>query len=81
MLHDAIQSLRPNKGFAMYGDDPSTIIWEDESVTTPTKSEIAAALKSFEDKKIADEAARKVAKQAVLDKLGLTAEELASALS
>ncbi len=81
MLHEAIQYLRPNKGFVMYGNDPSTIIWDDESVLTPTKTEIDAAIKSLEDKKIADEAARKVAKQAVLDKLGLTAEELESALS
>jgi hypothetical protein len=81
MLHDAIQSLRPDKGFTMYNDDPDTIIWEDQSVVTPTKAEIAAAVKFLEAEKIADEAARKAAKQAVLDKLGLTAEELASALS
>jgi hypothetical protein len=81
MLHDAIQSLRPGIGFAMYGDDPSTIIWEVESVITPTQSEIDAAVKSMEAKKIADEKAKESAKKMVLEKLGLSADEAALLLS
>jgi hypothetical protein len=81
MLHDAIQSLRPNKGFTMYGDDPATIVWEDQTVTTPTKSEIAAAVKSLEAQKITDQTAKATAKAALLSKLGITAEEAILLLS
>jgi hypothetical protein len=77
MLHDAIQSLRPDKGFTMTNDDPSTIIWQDESVITPTQSEIDAAVKSMQSKKIADEKAKEAARKTVLEKLGLSADEAA----
>jgi hypothetical protein len=81
MLHDAIQSLRPNKGFTMYGDNPDTIIWEDESVTTPTKSEIDLALKNLEDQKILDATNKAQAKALLLDRLGITEDEAKLLLS
>jgi hypothetical protein len=77
MLHEAIQYLRPNKGFVMYGNDPSTIIWDDESVTTPTKAQIEAALKNLENNKIEAETSKAQAKAALLERLGITAEEAA----
>ena len=79
--HDAVQSLRPNIGFSMVGDDPKTIIWDIADTTTPTNAEIAAALKSLETKKIADQAETEKAKAALLSKLGITADEAALLLS
>ena len=81
MLHDVIQSLRPDKGFTMYDDNPDTIIWEDESVTTPTKSEIDLALKNLEDQKILDATNKAQAKALLLDRLGITEDEAKLLLS
>lgn len=81
MLHEAIQSLRPNKGFTMYEDDPSTIIWEDKKVITPTQSEIDAAVLAVEENKAAEQVAKAAMKSEVLAKLGITADELAAALA
>jgi hypothetical protein len=75
--HDAIQSLRPNIGFSMQGDDPLTIIWDIPNTTTPTDVEIAAALKSLEAKRIKDAADKAIAKKALLERLGITADEAA----
>ncbi len=79
--HDAIQSLRPNIGFSMIGDDPKTIIWDIPDTTTPTNAEIAAALKSLEAKKITEQSEKETAKAALLDRLGITADEAALLLS
>lgn len=80
MLHEAIQSLRPNKGFVMYGDDPKTIIWEDDSVITPTQAQINAAIKTLETQKLNEEKAKQETKNAILAKLGLTVDEVAALL-
>ena len=41
----AIQYLRPNAEFVMTDDDPTTIIWHTEGVTTPTAKQIKDAIK------------------------------------
>lgn len=79
--HEAIQSLRPGKGFYMQGDDRETVVWDDNSVTTPTQQEIEAAFGALQAKKIADELSKEQTRQVILEKLGLSAEELALVIS
>lgn len=81
MIHEAIQSLRPGKGFVMYNDDPTTIIWDDSKVTTPTKAEIDQAVIAYEQKLKTEENAVIAQKEAILAKLGITAEEVATLLA
>lgn len=75
MLHDAIQSLRPNKGFVMYNDDPSTIIWDDPKVKTPSQDEIDSALEALTNKLATEAAELAIAKEAILNRIGITEEE------
>jgi hypothetical protein len=74
----AIQSLFPNAEFTMTDDDPQTIIWHTEGLTTPTQQEINAEIKRLEEAEAADIVARADAKASALSKLqalGLTEEE------
>jgi hypothetical protein len=78
MNSKAIQSLRPNAEFTMTDDDPQTVIWHTEGVTTPTQQEINAEIKRLEEAEAADIVARADAKASALSKLqalGLTEEE------
>jgi len=77
----AIQSLRPNTEFVMTDDDPQTIIWHTEGVTTPTLEEIDAEITRLEEVEAATIAAKAAAKATALSKLqalGLTGEEVAA---
>jgi hypothetical protein len=78
-LHDAIQSLRPNIGFVMVGDNPSTIVWDIEGTTTPTAAQIKTAFDALTAQRAAEEAAKEAARISRREKLlalGLTEEEL-----
>ena len=74
-LIGAIRSLRPTAEFSFVGDDYSTIKWDILEGKAPTKTEIdkeIAKIKSDEAKAIE---AKQAARQAILEKLGLTADE------
>ena len=74
----AIQYLRPNAEFTMTNDDPSTIIWHTESVTTPTAKQIKDAIKAMEARELAEKEAKEAAKAsaiAKLEALGLNLDE------
>jgi hypothetical protein len=76
-LFRAIQSLRPDTEFTMYGDDIKDIVWHTEGVTTPTQEEIDAKITEID----AEIEAKANARQSALSKLaalGLTADEIAS---
>lgn len=81
MIHEAIQSLRPNKGFVMYDDNPETIIWDDPQVVTPSQKEIDAAIIAYQEKLKQEAQAIADKKQAILEKLGLTADEVSALLA
>lgn len=81
MIHEAIQSLRPNCGFVMYDNNPATIIWDDSNVTTPTKDEIDAAIIALNKKQNQEAQELNDKKQTILAKLGLTADEVAALLA
>ena len=74
----AIQFLRPNAEFVMTDDDPSTIVWHTEGVTTPTAKQIKDAIKSMEAQELVDKEAKEAAKAsaiAKLEALGLNLDE------
>jgi hypothetical protein len=74
----AIQYLRPDAEFVMTDDDPSTIVWHSEGVTTPTAKQIKDAIKAMEAEEatlIATKAAAKASAIAKLEALGLNLDE------
>jgi hypothetical protein len=74
----AIQYLRPDAEFIMTDDDPSTIVWHTEGVTTPTAKQIKDAIKAMEAEEatlIAAKAAAKASAIAKLEALGLNLDE------
>jgi glucuronate isomerase len=74
----AIQYLRPDAEFVMTDDDPSTIVWHTEGVTTPTAKQIKDAIKAMETEDatfIATKAAAKASAIAKLEALGLNLDE------
>jgi hypothetical protein len=76
-LVKAIQSLKPNAEFSFTENDYSTIQWHVLDGDAPTESEIEAEIvkiKNDEDLQIKSNAD---AKAALLDRLGITAEEAA----
>lgn len=75
-LTRAIQSLRPSSEFTFQNDDYSTIEWHVLEGKAPTQAQIDAEIlkiKAAEDVATADKA---LAKAAVLERLGLTEEEV-----
>ena len=77
MLVQALLSLRPNTEFVITDNDIKTIVWHTEGVTTPTKKQIEDEIKRLE----AIEAEKPAAKAALLERLGITAEEASLLLS
>jgi hypothetical protein len=74
----AIRYLRPDAEFIMTDDDPSTIVWHTEGVTTPTAKQIKDAIKAMEAEEatlIAAKAAAKASAIAKLEALGLNLDE------
>jgi len=76
-LAQAIKSLRPTAEFSFVEEDYSSIKWDILEGSAPTKAEIDAEIERIknEDIQIASDAA--VAKAALLERLGITAEEAA----
>jgi hypothetical protein len=75
---NAILHIRPNAEFILRGDE---IEWLDESQTQPTDKEIEAGWLAYQAAEKAKAEAKATAKAALLDKLGITAEEAQLLLS
>lgn len=67
----AVASLRPNVEWTMNGDDVENIIWHTANVEPLTTAEVKAEIKRLEKL----ESSKASAKSALLDRLGITAEE------
>jgi hypothetical protein len=76
-LIKAIQSLKPSAEFSFTNDDYSTIKWDVLEGDAPTQSEIDAAIEQVKANEIAEAEAKATARQEILDRLGLTADEAA----
>jgi hypothetical protein len=80
-LVKAIRKLKPNSEFSYSDDDYSTIKWDVLDGDAPTQKEIDAAIKEVKADEIADAQAKATQRQAILDRLGITAEEAQLLLS
>lgn len=71
----AIRKLRPNSEFSFQNNDYSTIKWDVLKGDAPTQAEVDAAIEQVKADEIVLAKAKAEAKAALLDRLGITAEE------
>ena len=74
--HEVLQMLCPEVGWVIYGNDYDLINWFDKSPAI-TKEEFEAGFAQIDAWKAQQDAEKASARQALLDKLGITAEEAA----
>ena len=79
-LVKAIKKLKPNAEFSFIENDYSTIKWDVLEGEAPTQAEIDAAIKQIKIDEITEAEAKEVQRQAILDRLGLTVDELKTIL-
>lgn len=80
-LAKAIRKLKPNSEFSFQEDDYSTVKWDVLDGDAPTQKEIDAAIKEVKADEIVQAKTKADAKAALLDRLGITAEEAVLLLS
>lgn len=80
-LTRAILSLRQGSQFAIQNDDYATIVWYELEGTAPTAKEIEEEIKRLKAADVTAEADRAAAKAALLERLGITADEAALLLA
>ena len=80
-LSRAIRKLKPTAEFSFTDDDYSTVQWDILDGQAPTQKEIDAAIKEVKADEAQAEATKATAKAALLNKLGITAEEAVLLLS
>jgi hypothetical protein len=79
-LSNAIKNLKPTAEFSYQENDYSTINWIVLDGDAPTKKQIDDEIKKIKAAEIADAKAKETAKAAILDRIGLTADELKTIL-
>jgi len=79
-LVKAIRLLRPTAQFSFTDNDYSTIKWDDLEGQAPTQKEIDEALKQIIANQKVEAETKEASKQAILDRIGLTADELKTIL-
>lgn len=72
---DVISFLCPNVEFAMSGDDFDSVLWVNLDKAPITKKQYQDGFAKYETWKTKNDADKESAKQAILDRLGLTADE------
>jgi post-segregation antitoxin (ccd killing protein) len=81
MEHDylflAIKSLKPDAEFTYSAQDYSTIQWDVLDGDAPTQAAIDAEITKIKADEIKNAAAKIAARAALLDRLGITADEAA----
>jgi hypothetical protein len=78
-LFKAIRYLKPTAEFSFIGNDYSTIKWDVLEGDAPTQAEVDAAVEVIKQKELqaeAEAAAKKLAAEAKLTALGLTADDI-----
>jgi hypothetical protein len=80
-LTKAIFNLKPNSQFSYFDNDYSTIKWDILDGEPPTKKQIDDEIKKIKATEISEAQLKVTAKSALLDKLGITAEEAQLLLS
>ena len=74
-LSKAIHLLKPNSQFSFIDNDYSTIKWDVLEGKAPTQSEIDDAIEQVKADEITQAQAKAQAKAALLERLGITADE------
>ena len=74
----SIKYIRPNAQFALRGDE---LEWLDTDQNKPTQAEIEAGWVAYQAKSQNDKTQLEAQKEALLDRLGITAEEAKLLLS
>jgi len=74
-LDKIIRHLRPSAEFVIYGDTLEGLEFIDQSITKPTQAEVDAAWTTIQEAENEAAAEQAVARQALLDRLGITADE------
>jgi len=72
---DAIFYLAPNAEFSFIEADLSTLVWDSKDIEQPTDAAIIAAIPVAKTAIEAEAKASAAAKSALLDRLGITAQE------
>jgi len=80
-LLKAIRKLKPDSEFSFIENDYSTIEWHILEGEAPTQAEIDAAIKQVKADEAQSEATKAAEKAALLDRLGITADEAKLLLS
>jgi hypothetical protein len=80
-IAEAITALRPGAHWYMVGNTLDGLVWEDEEQTAPTQEEIDVKLVELETELEAAKVAKVAQKAAILERLGLTEDELRVVLS
>jgi hypothetical protein len=73
---EVLEMLMPTGGWVIYGDDFDSIIYSD-GVKPITKKQFEDGFAVVDSAKSAKETADAIAKQSILDRLGITADEAA----
>lgn len=74
-LAQAIQNLRPSAEFSYTNNDYKTIVWDLLPGKAPTQKEVNDELQRMETAAESEAEAKATARAAILDRLGLTADE------
>lgn len=74
-LVKAIKKLKPSAEFSLIDSDYSTIQWDSLEGNAPTISEITKVIEEIKAEEEAQAEANAAAKAALLDRLGITADE------
>lgn len=75
-LAKAIKFLKPTAEFSFTNNDYSTIKWDVLEGEAPTEEELKEAKKQVKIKEAAEVKAREAARKALLERLGITADEV-----
>lgn len=78
---DAIKYLAPEAEFSFQETDLSTLEWHSENIKRPTDKEIIAAVDTVKKAKEAELEAKAAAREALLNRLGITEDEAKLLLS
>jgi hypothetical protein len=75
-LVKAIQKLHPEAEFSLQNDDYSTIVWDKLDGQAPSKKDVEDAIAAIKSDEANAEINAAKAKQALLDRLGISEEEV-----
>jgi len=79
-LSKAIKLLKPDAEFSYIDNDYSTINWIVLDGEAPTQAEVDDAIKTVKAQEKAEAKAKEATKKAILDRIGLTVDELKTIL-